>query len=66
MIALKIAFWICLILVFYTYIGYGMLLWVLVNIKRLIYGKQKKRELPPDNELPEVTLMICASIQMTI
>lgn len=60
MIALKIVFWICLILVFYTYIGYGMLLWVLVNIKRLIYGKQKKRELPPDNELPEVTLMICA------
>ncbi len=60
MIALKIAFWICLILVFYTYIGYGMLLWVLVNIKRLIYGRQKKRELPPDNELPEVTLMICA------
>lgn len=60
MIALKIAFWICLILVFYTYIGYGMLLWVLVNIKRLIYGKHKKRELPPDNELPEVTLMICA------
>lgn len=60
MIALKIVFWICLILVFYTYIGYGMLLWVLVNIKRLIYGKHKKRELPPDNELPEVTLMICA------
>ena len=60
MIALKIAFWICLILVFYTYIGYGMLLWVLVSIKRLIYGKQKKRELPPDNKLPEVTLMICA------
>ena len=60
MIALKIVFWICLILVFYTYIGYGMLLWVLVSIKRLIYGKQKKRELPPDNELPEVTLMICA------
>ena len=60
MIALKIAFWICLILVFYTYIGYGMLLWVLVSIKRLIYGRQKKRELPPDNELPEVTLMICA------
>ena len=60
MIALKIAFWICLILVFYTYVGYGMLLWVLVNIKRLIYGRQKKRELPPDNELPEVTLMICA------
>jgi cellulose synthase/poly-beta-1,6-N-acetylglucosamine synthase-like glycosyltransferase len=37
-----------------------MLLWVLVSIKRLIYGRQKKRELPPDNELPEVTLMICA------
>lgn len=60
MLTLKVLFWICLILVFYTYLGYGMLLWLLVSIKRLVYGKPKKQELPTDNELPEVTLMICA------
>lgn len=60
MLTLKVLFWICLILVFYTYLGYGMLLWLLVSIKRLIYGKPKKQELPTDDELPEVTLMICA------
>lgn len=60
MLTLKVLFWICLILVFYTYLGYGMLLWLLVSIKRLIYGKPKKQELPTGEELPEVTLMICA------
>ncbi len=60
MLTLKVLFWICLILVFYTYLGYGMLLWLLVSIKRLIYSKPKKQELPTDDELPEVTLMICA------
>jgi cellulose synthase/poly-beta-1,6-N-acetylglucosamine synthase-like glycosyltransferase len=60
MLTLKVLFWICLILVFYTYLGYGMLLWLLVSIKRLIYGKPKKQELPTGDELPEVTLMICA------
>ncbi len=60
MLILKIAFWTCIVLVFYTYIGYGILLWILVSIKRLIFGKPEKKELPPYNELPEVTLMICA------
>lgn len=60
MLTLKVLFWICLILVFYTYLGYGLLLWLLVSIKHLFYGKPEKRELPADNELPEVTLMICA------
>ena len=60
MLTLKILFWLCLFIVFYTYLGYGMLLWLLVSIKRLIYGKPKKQELPTDDELPEVTLMICA------
>lgn len=60
MLTLKVLFWICLILVFYTYLGYGMLLWLLVSIKKLVYGKPKKQELPTDDELPEVTLMICA------
>ena len=60
MTALKIIFWICIFLVFYTYIGYGMLLWVLVQIKRIVRGKAAQRDLPADNVLPDVTFMICA------
>ena len=60
MTALKIIFWICVFLVFYTYIGYGVLLWVLVQIKRIVRGKAAQRDLPADNVLPDVTFMICA------
>ena len=60
MTALKIAFWTCLFLVFYTYIGYGMLLWLLVAIKRLVRGRAAKAALPPDEALPDVTFMVCA------
>ena len=60
MTALKVVFWICLFLVFYTYIGYGMLLWLLVRIKRLVRGEAVKTSLPADEMLPDVTLMICA------
>lgn len=60
MTILKVLFWICLFLVFYTYIGYGILLWLLVCVKRIFKGKPQKKQLPPDDELPEVTLMICA------
>ena len=60
MTALKVLFWICLFLVFYTYIGYGMLLWLLVHLKRLVRGKVVKANLPADEMLPDVTLMICA------
>ena len=60
-IALKIAFWACLFLVFYTYIGYGAILFIMLKIKRLLYGKTTNPILPVDDELlPEVTLMICA------
>lgn len=60
MAALKIAFWICLFLVFYTYLGYGMLLWLLVKIKHAVKGKADRPVLPPDDMLPEVTFMVCA------
>jgi cellulose synthase/poly-beta-1,6-N-acetylglucosamine synthase-like glycosyltransferase len=60
MAALKIIFWICVFLVFYTYIGYGMLLWVLVQIKRFVKGKAVKAALPADGNLPDVTFMVCA------
>ena len=60
MTALKIAFWVCIVLVFYTYLGYGMLLWLLVRIKRMVRGKDTKAVLPADEALPDVTLLICA------
>ena len=61
MVALKTAFWICAFLVFYTYLGYGMLLWLLVRMKRIVRGKVERRTLPTDDaELPEVTFMVCA------
>lgn len=61
MLTLKILFWICLALVFYTYIGYGMLLWVVLKLKRTFGRKELEPILPlDDNLLPEVTLMICA------
>lgn len=61
MVALKTAFWICAFLVFYTYLGYGMLLWLLVRLKRIVSGKAERKALPADDaELPEVTFMVCA------
>jgi cellulose synthase/poly-beta-1,6-N-acetylglucosamine synthase-like glycosyltransferase len=55
---LEISFWILLGIVFYTYLGYGIVLFVLLRIKRLF--KKKKEVFLTDNELPEVTLLIAA------
>lgn len=54
---LEILFWCCAFLVFYTYIGYGLLLYTLVRIKekRSPYHKTIWKE-----ELPEITLLIAA------
>ena len=60
MLALKILFWTCLFIVFYTYIGYGMLLYLIIRIKRLVKGKKSPTPMPTDEELPTMTLMICA------
>ncbi len=60
MVTLKVLFWICLFIVFYTYIGYGMLLYVMVLIKQLFCKTSQAPILPDDDQLPDVTLMICA------
>ncbi len=60
MILTKIVFWLCIFTVVYTYLGYGMLLYVLVALKRMVKGRPEKPQLPADAELPEMTLMICA------
>jgi len=57
--SLEITFWLSLIIVFYTYLGYGIVLYLLVKIKEL-FSKQKTKALPAKEELPEVTLFITA------
>ena len=60
MLTLKILFWAMLLIVFYTYIGYGILLYIIIRLKRLFRGKPREAVLPPDEELPDMTLLICA------
>lgn len=60
MITLKIMFWLFVAIIFYTYIGYGMLLYVLLRIKRFFRKEAAEPQLPADKELPPMTLMICA------
>lgn len=59
MLTLKILFWASLLIVFYTYIGYGILLYIIIRLKRLFRGNPQKAVLP-DEDLPSMTLMICA------
>ena len=55
---LEILFWVLLVIIFYTYIGYGIVLYLLVLMKRM-FIKKKTFNLS-DEELPEVTLLIPA------
>lgn len=54
---IEILFWVFFSVVFYTYIGYGLLLYVLLGLKKLF---AKKELLPDINYEPEVTLLIAA------
>jgi len=60
MFTLKILFWACLLIVFYTYLGYGILLYIIIRLKRLFAGKAREESAPADDKLPTMTLMICA------
>jgi len=56
---MEIVFWISLFIIIYTYLGYGFILYLLVQIKRIMWGKR------PDvfyelDELPTCTLLIAA------
>jgi biofilm PGA synthesis N-glycosyltransferase PgaC len=52
-----VAFWICLFLVVYTFVGYGLVLYVLVKLKKLLIRPSKFEK---DIDLPTVTLLIAA------
>ncbi len=58
MIALEISFWVLLFIVFYAYLGYGILLFLLVRVKRLYAGKRSA--IFDTTYEPDVTLFIAA------
>lgn len=51
-------FWISLFIIFYTFFGYGVLLYILVKLRTFVYGKRPL----PDNagNWPSVTLIVSA------
>jgi biofilm PGA synthesis N-glycosyltransferase PgaC len=52
-------FWSCFLLVIYTYIGYGILLRLLLGIKRWGTKNNYLERIDPNN-LPNVTLLVAA------
>ncbi|MCX6239381.1 MAG: glycosyltransferase family 2 protein [Bacteroidia bacterium] len=58
MTVLKITFWLLFFIVFYAYVGYGILLFIIIRIRRILC-LNKLHEEHPDYE-PEVTLFIAA------
>jgi biofilm PGA synthesis N-glycosyltransferase PgaC len=53
-----IVFWTCLFVIFYTYIGYGILLYLLVKCRRVIKGR---RLLPTGaTKFPSITVIVAA------
>ncbi len=58
MLTLKIIFWFLLFLIFYSYLGYGILLFIIIKLRRL-FGLSKEYKGNPDYE-PEVTLFVTA------
>lgn len=55
---MKVLFWLSLFIVFYTFLGYGILLYFLVKIRRILKGK---RILPGlDQDFPSLTLVVAA------
>jgi len=59
LITLEIAFWILLLIVFYTFAGYAILLVVLLSFKRL-FSRESKQENSKTAELPKVCMFMAA------
>lgn len=57
MLVLEILFWALFASVFYAYLGYGLVLFILVKIKKLVNPYQPKMT---DDFEPDVTLFVAA------
>ncbi|TLV02606.1 glycosyltransferase family 2 protein [Dyadobacter luticola] len=55
---MEILFWLSLFIVFYTFLGYGIVLYILVRIRRAMKGKRLAPGL--DQDFPTLTLIIAA------
>lgn len=53
-----IFFWTCSFIVFYTFIGYALVLFFLIKFKALVFGKSKT--LYNLNDLPSLTIIVAA------
>lgn len=61
MTTIEAIFWLCLAVIFYTYIGYGIILYIAVLLKRVFRKGKRRQDEPQDGScLPEVTMVICA------
>lgn len=58
MIALQVLFWLGVFIVFYAYIGYGILLFIIITIRRIL--KLNRKFQGNEDYLPEVTLLVAA------
>jgi poly-beta-1,6-N-acetyl-D-glucosamine synthase len=57
----KVLFWLGIAVVAYAYLGYGLLLYVLIHVKRWWSGKITLPAPPIDtNQWPKVTFIVCA------
>jgi cellulose synthase/poly-beta-1,6-N-acetylglucosamine synthase-like glycosyltransferase len=56
---MKTIFWTSLFIIIYTYIGYGLLVYILLRVKRVFF-KNKKQEVSMNNYLPTCSLIIAA------
>lgn len=54
---MQIIFWVSVAIILYTYIGYGLLLYVILKIKALVKGKKKN---PAPGYAPSLTVIVAA------
>src|SRR6195952_2903068 len=56
---MEITLWLSLFIVVYTFVGYGILLYIIIRIKRIVKGKPVAIEVNADL-LPTCTLVVAA------
>ena len=58
MVFLKIVFWLSIFIIFYSYLGYGILIWVYLKLKSTF--TKSSRIYNSDQYEPSVTLIVAA------